>query len=99
MIGECRIHHCSVPFQAVRPDLAESSIATTVEMVIGSIAATVTCTRLAPPKAGSSIVAAYLVALYGTTNITSVLASRAPAGWSTDLVLVSNVLFNTKFSV
>ena len=84
MIGECRIHHCSVPFQVVRPDVTESSIATTVQMVIGSTAVTVTCTHLVPPKAGSSIVAAKSVALYGTTNITSVLANHAHARGSTD---------------
>ncbi len=84
VIRECRIHHSSIPFQAVRPDVTESSIATTVLMVIGSTAVTVTCTRLAPPKAGSSIAAAKSVALYGTTNITSVLANHAPARGSTD---------------
>ena len=62
----------------------ESSTATTVQMVIGSTAVTVTCTRLAPPEAGSSIVAAKSVALYGTTKSTSVLASRAPARGNTD---------------
>ena len=78
---------CSVPFQPVRPDLTESLIATTVQMATGSTAATVTCTRLAPPTAGSSIAAAHQVALSGTTNITCVLASRAPARGSTDTTL------------
>ncbi len=84
VIGECRVHYCSVPFQIVRPDDTESSIATTVQMVIGSTAATVTCSRLAPPMAGSALVAAKSVAVYGTTKSTSVLANHAPARGGTD---------------
>ena len=67
---------CSVPFQPVRPDLTESLIATTVQMATGSTAATVTCTRLAPPTAGSLSCLCIIMLVNNISGVYSSIWSR-----------------------